>query len=87
MALKDTAGHWAENMIRKAIEDGLVQGYPDETFRPNKPINRAEFTALLVRGLNLKEEDELTFKDADGLPEWAVITSYSIHYTKLYELQ
>lgn len=33
---------------------GLVDGYPDGSFRPFEPITRAEFTKLLVTMLNLK---------------------------------
>ncbi|MEK4509151.1 polysaccharide lyase family 8 super-sandwich domain-containing protein [Paenibacillus sp. FSL K6-2524] len=71
VALKDTKGHWAEAIISQAVGEGLINGYPDETFRPDQRITRAEFTALLVRGLALKEEAELSFTDAAQLPKWA----------------
>lgn len=33
--------------IAVAMENGLLQGYPDNTFKPYKPVTRAEMAALL----------------------------------------
>ncbi len=71
IVLKDTLGHWAYAAISEAIQKGIVKGYSDQTFRPDQPISRAEFTALLVRGLQLKEEAELSFADMELMPLWA----------------
>jgi hypothetical protein len=35
--------------VSLAIERGLINGYPDNTFRPNQPVTRAELAALLDR--------------------------------------
>ncbi|TVY08972.1 S-layer homology domain-containing protein [Paenibacillus cremeus] len=35
--------------VAEAIEKNLVDGYEDNTFRPNKPVTRAELAALLDR--------------------------------------
>ncbi|MNJ44495.1 Endo-1,4-beta-xylanase A precursor [compost metagenome] len=67
----DIQGHWSQAKIEDAVQKGLIQGYADGTFDPDKPITRAEFTALLTRGLDLREETELTFEDASLLPQWA----------------
>ncbi|UFJ41323.1 S-layer homology domain-containing protein [Brevibacillus humidisoli] len=48
----DIKGHWAEEEILALSNMGFIQGYPDGTFRPNNPISRAEFAALLERALN-----------------------------------
>jgi hypothetical protein len=50
----DIAGNWAEPFIRILIEKEIIKGYPDGTFRPNQPINRAEFAALLNRSFSLQ---------------------------------
>ncbi|MEK3725437.1 S-layer homology domain-containing protein [Paenibacillus sp. FSL H8-0034] len=47
----DTNGHWAESDIRLAVSKGYVDGYVDETFKPNNSITRAEFVKMLVTGL------------------------------------
>ena len=43
----DIKGHWAENEINRAAESGWVQGLPDGTFQPERPITRAEAIALV----------------------------------------
>src|SRR5690606_4730864 len=35
--------------INVALEHGIVSGYPDGTFKPNKNVTRAEMAALLNR--------------------------------------
>ena len=35
--------------ILKAYASGLVNGYPDGTFKPNNPITRAEMAVILGR--------------------------------------
>lgn len=35
--------------VNIAVQEGIVTGYPDETFKPNKNVTRAELAALLVR--------------------------------------
>jgi len=35
--------------IAVAVEEGLIDGYEDGTFRPNRPVTRAELAALLDR--------------------------------------
>ncbi|MBP1994494.1 discoidin domain-containing protein [Paenibacillus eucommiae] len=55
--LKDVpAAHWAAAAIARALERGIVNGYPDGTFRPNAAITRAEFVTLLMRALKLEAE-------------------------------
>jgi len=53
--------HWASRYIKAATEMGLVEGYPDGTFRPNNKINRAEGVLVLARfeGLIGKQEVEV----------------------------
>ena len=50
--------------ITKAYEYGIVSGYPDGTFRPEKTVSRAEFLTLFAR---IAFPDE--WKQAEG-DEW-----------------
>ena len=45
----DYAGHWAEESIRWCIKQGLMKGYEDGTFKPDKPVTRAELATILKR--------------------------------------
>lgn len=52
----DYSTHWAAKDIDLAIERGLMKGYPDGTFKPDKPINRAELAVVLNRIYDLLED-------------------------------
>lgn len=41
--------HWAYNAIQLLSSNGIIRGYKDNTFKPNYPITRAEFSAMLSR--------------------------------------
>jgi|GEM_PF-848214 len=68
----DTARHWAAAAIRRASALSLVSGYADGTFRPDRSVTRAEFTVMLIRGLQPSEAGEaLVFIDASDIGAWA----------------
>lgn len=48
-AFSDTNGHTYEEAIQSVQDEGIVQGHPDGTFRPDASINRAEFTKIIVK--------------------------------------
>ncbi|WP_202078794.1 S-layer homology domain-containing protein [Caldalkalibacillus salinus] len=50
---RDVEGHWAEKSIRSMLDQGHIQGYPDDTFRPEGSISRAEFSTVVVSILEL----------------------------------
>lgn len=49
----DVAGNWAEPFIRVLVEKQIIAGYPDGTYRPDQPVTRAEFAALLNKAFTL----------------------------------
>jgi S-layer homology domain len=51
----DVAGNWAEPFIKALVEKDIIKGYPDGTFKPDQPVTRAEFAALLNRAFELKD--------------------------------
>lgn len=57
--------HWAYNAVKFMVERGIITGYPDNTFRPDNPVTRAEFARIMVISLNLpiKVTDNPSFKD------------------------
>ncbi len=54
--IDDITGRWAEAQIRRCMERGLLKGYPDGSFGPDKPVTRAELAVILDR---LDKEDDL----------------------------
>lgn len=59
------ATHWAINVIKELNQKGIVGGYPDNTFKPENNVTRAEFAKMLVKALGLPEKTaaEATFND------------------------
>jgi hypothetical protein len=41
--------YWAVDPIEKLATTGIIAGFPNGTFGPDKPISRAEFSALLIK--------------------------------------
>ncbi|CEN79735.1 family 10 glycosylhydrolase [Paraclostridium sordellii] len=60
---EDINGNWAEEDIKKFIKLGYVNGYEDNTFRPDDTITRAEFVKLVNRVFNLKNKVDENFTD------------------------
>lgn len=53
------AGHWAFVYVAEMSGAGLINGFPDGTFRPEGHVTRAEFARMLARtaGMELREPD------------------------------
>lgn len=68
---------WYTDAVGWSVENGLVNGYEDNTFRPNDPILRQELASLLIRffeyiGLEMHETPEIdVFSDLKSIPKWA----------------
>ena len=48
-AKDDVSGRWAEEDIRWCVAHGLMKGYPDGSFQPDRAVTRAELAAVLRR--------------------------------------
>jgi hypothetical protein len=58
------ANFWASVPIAALSARGILDGFPDGTFRPNKPITRAEFAEIVRRAFNKPVSREaLKFND------------------------
>lgn len=74
--LKDISDHWAEAIIVELVNSGVVSGYPDATFQPDKNITRAEFTTILVKAFKLEDKTGKDFADiADHWAKDAIVTA------------
>lgn len=73
----DANGHWAVNAIAWAQQTGVVNGYEDNTFRPNRAVSREELAQMLynyakVKGYDLTASGDLTaFPDGSKVSSWA----------------
>ena len=69
---RDVIGHWAEKEILFLAEQGWISGYLDGTFKPNKPVTRAQAAKIISNFLGLTSTNEkFSFSDVDQ-NHWAV---------------
>lgn len=69
------AGSWYADAVNWAAANKVVNGYEDNTFRPDQAVTRQEAAAMLYRFI-VKEKVEITetlasFKDAADVQSWA----------------
>ncbi|MBE6083684.1 MAG: S-layer homology domain-containing protein [Tissierellaceae bacterium] len=55
--LSDIESHWAKDEILKLIEEKIILGYPDGTYKPDKTISWGELYIIVNRILNLNAEN------------------------------
>jgi cell division septal protein FtsQ len=79
-SFKDVTTHWAKDIVNEMASRKVINGIGNELFNPSQEITRAEFAAIIVRGLGLKlESGTTTFTDVK-ISDWyndAVQTAYS----------
>jgi uncharacterized surface protein with fasciclin (FAS1) repeats len=44
-----SSDYWARPFIQALADNNVISGFPDGTFRPNQPVTRAEFAALIQK--------------------------------------
>ena len=81
---KDIQGDsWYSGSVIALKELGLISGYADNSFKPNKPITREELAALLVKAytysMNMDLEkipgyDTQSFNDMSQVATWAQVS-------------
>lgn len=95
----DIRGHWAKDEITTFIKRGIINGYPDKTFKPDQYVTRAEFLILLGKLYDWKLPSDISnvkyFKDYETFNEYnekyisyslsnGYIAGYSDKYFKPY---
>lgn len=69
-AYSDVSGTaWYAAAVSTLSKMGVISGYPDDTFRPNAPITRAEFAAMIARFDETAKSADTPFTDISG--HWA----------------
>lgn len=71
--------HWANPLIAKAVEEGIMCGYPNCKFKPSQPVSRVEALTAMAHGINCdmsceKAQGVLSqYCDGASVPSWAQI--------------
>lgn len=47
--------HWAYEQINRCVQDGIVSGYSDGTFKPTNPVSYGAFSIMLARAFYASE--------------------------------
>lgn len=72
VSFNDISGHWGENAIIEMAKADVINGYEDNTFRPNNNVTRAEAVAMISRLFKRSNEwtGNITFSDV-STNHWA----------------
>ncbi len=65
----DIDGHWAQDYINEAANAGIVDGYPDGTFGPQKLITRAEAMTMVNRTIDRHPHEDHLLDDMIVWPD------------------
>lgn len=70
IAFNDTDSHWSKANVESMAAKNIVNGYEDNTFKPENKVTRAEFAKLLAQALELDVvKSGSNFSDMDS--NWA----------------
>lgn len=69
-AFTDIGGSYAKTEIQALANEGIINGYKDNTFKPTQEITREEFAKLLCKAIGLKENAEAS-KQFTDVSDWA----------------
>ncbi len=67
----DMSGHWAVAFVETLLNKGLISGFGDGTFKPEAPITRAQYAAVIAKTFELLLKNKYS-KFTDIKPDfWA----------------
>ncbi|MDO7908642.1 S-layer homology domain-containing protein [Paenibacillus sp. JX-17] len=88
LEFEDVETHWAKSAVNDMGSRMIVTGTTEGIFMPDQDITRAEFAAIMVRGLGVKlESGSTSFADISS-SSWyagAVETAYQYHLIQGFE--
>ena len=66
---KDMGNHWSDVTVGKLVDIGVIDGYEDDTFKPNDKVTRAEFSKMVFTSAKLEKIEGNSFTDTSS--HWA----------------
>ncbi len=64
-AASDISKHWAESYITYLMDNNIVHGYTDGTFKPDQEVTRSEFIRMVNNLFKYEAKQEVSFKDVE----------------------
>lgn len=85
-----SSDYWAKDWIYGALNSGVMIGYPDNKFRPDQPVTKAEVFATIAQLINVPTDRSLIVpqfkgKDINYIPKWAIAPTKEVVASKLLE--
>ncbi|MBR4881751.1 MAG: S-layer homology domain-containing protein [Clostridia bacterium] len=62
-AKNDVYGHWAETDMLRLSSLGIMEGYEDGSYKPDKYVKKSEFIKLMNRAFGLERKASITYGD------------------------
>lgn len=80
----DIRGHWAKDEINTFARRGIVSGYGDGTFKPNKNLSRGEFLSILSKVYDwdtksMSYDTAKKFKDYNTFKYYKDVINYAVN--------
>ncbi|MDF2668840.1 MAG: cell wall/surface repeat protein, partial [Paenibacillus sp.] len=88
LEFSDVANHWAKDAVNDMASRMVIEGTGNGMFSPERDITRAEFAAIIVRGLGLKLENGASDFSDVKVADWyssAINTAYSYQLINGFE--
>ncbi|CAH1198772.1 hypothetical protein PAECIP111893_01097 [Paenibacillus plantiphilus] len=84
---KENIPDWALSAISTGVAEGMLNGYPDGTFRSQQTITRSEMAAMIAKAMKWKLDSEqyLTYADGTSIPGWARSYVEAVHVKGLLQ--
>jgi WD40 repeat protein len=87
----DMQGHWAQACAEQLADKQIISGFEDGTFRPSKPVKRAEFAVMIDKAFPdaAPVREEIRFADipTDYSAAAAIERSYRAGFLSSYSIQ
>jgi hypothetical protein len=81
LAYSDMAGHWAQDAVNDMGSRMVIEGIGGGLFGPDRDITRAEFAAIVVRGLGLRlDNGAMPFADVAASDWYAGAVNAAYEY-------
>lgn len=70
----DTIGAWAAGYVQAAVENNIIVGYEDNTFRPANKLTREEMVVMIIKAYKFGSADAaaIEFADKADIGNWSI---------------
>lgn len=82
-----SSSYWGYEAIQWGIEQNIITGYVDGTFKPNKSVTEEEFLAMLVRAFGMGDTTNVRESQNWSNPYYQVAAEHNLPVTRMSNLE